>query len=79
MDGTLSAEEHGELEPFLQKHPELEGEREEYLRLREELRSVLPAEVEPPYPEFFNTHLMRQIREGEREEAVAEKPAAPGL
>lgn len=65
MDGTLSAEERGELEPLLKAHPELEAEREEYLRLRDELRAVLPAEVEPPYPDFFNTHLMRQIeREG---------------
>jgi len=66
MDEALSPDNRREWEPYLVEHPELEAEREEYLRLRNELRAVLPAEVEPPYPDFFNTHLMRQIREEER-------------
>ena len=79
MDDGLSPEERRELEPYLAKHSELEGEREEYLRLRDELRSVLPAHVEPPYPEFFNTHLMRQIREEESRAAAPAGGSAPGV
>lgn len=71
MDDALGSAEREELAPYLAKHPELEAEREEYVRLRDELRSVLPDHVEPPYPDFFNTHLMRQIREEER---VGSKP-----
>jgi anti-sigma factor RsiW len=79
MDEALSPDDRRELEPYLVEHPELEAEREEYLRLRNELRSVLSAEVEPPYPDFFNTHLMRQIREEERQERVVERAAAAGM
>ena len=74
MDDALSEEELRELEPVLAEHPELHAERTDYLRLREELRGVIPAESEPPYPDFFNSHLERQIREsGRSEEVVASR------
>lgn len=79
MDGGLSSAEGEELAPYLAKHPELEAEREEYVRLRDELRSVLPDHVEPPYPDFFNTHLMRQIREEERVERAPVAAEASGM
>ena len=63
VDGDLSADELRELEPYLAKHPELARERDEYVRLRDELKAAVPAEVDPPYPEFFNVHLQRMIEE----------------
>ncbi|MDE0826196.1 MAG: hypothetical protein OSA48_05240 [Akkermansiaceae bacterium] len=79
MDDGLSSAEREELAPYLAKHPELEAEREEYVRLRDELRSVLPEHVEPPYPEFFNKHLMRQIREEERMERIPAVAEVSGM
>lgn len=70
MDDALDEEARQELDSHLAKNPGLEREREEYLRLRDELRAVLPAHVEPPYPDFFNTHLERLIREEEAAEVA---------
>ena len=66
MDGALSADELRELEPVLAKDPDLERERDEYVKLRGELQSSIPAEVEPPYPDFFNAHLERLIQDASR-------------
>ncbi len=66
MDGTLSSEELSELEPVLAGHPELQREREEYVKLREDLQATIPAELEPPYPDFFNAHLERLVHGASR-------------
>jgi len=63
MDDGLSDEELRELEPVLTEHPELHEERADYARLREELRTAVPSEIEPPFPDFFNSHLERLVRE----------------
>ena len=62
MDGVLNDEELRELEPVLAEHPELQREREVYVELREDLQATIPAEVEPPYPDFFNAHLERLVQ-----------------
>ena len=66
MDGGMTGAERLELEPYLASHPELEAEREAFLTMRNELRAAVPASVEPPYPDFFNAHLERLIRESQR-------------
>ena len=66
MDDGLSDEELRELEPVLAEHPELHEERADYARLREELRAAVPSEIEPPFPDFFNSHLERLVREERR-------------
>lgn len=66
LDGALSDEELRELEPVLAEHPELSREREEYGKLREDLQAAIPAEVEPPYPDFFNVHLERLVQGASR-------------
>lgn len=66
MDDALSGEELRELKPVLDEQPELHEERQEYAQLREDLRASLPSEVEPPYPDFFNSHLERLVREASR-------------
>ena len=63
MDDGLSDEELRELEPVLTEHPELHEERADYARLREELRTAVSSEIEPPFPDFFNSHLERLVRE----------------
>ena len=73
MDDKLSGEELAELDPILSEYPELHEEREEYLRLQKELREAIPMEADPPYPDFFNSHLERQIRELDQ----AQEQAAP--
>lgn len=73
MDGVLTDAERDELAPFLAAHPELAEEHEGFLRMRGEIQSVLPASEEPPYPDFFNTHLERLI--SEERGAVLEKAA----
>ena len=78
MDGVLSAAEQSEWEPYLAEHPELEAEREAFQTLRAELRAAVPASVEPPYPDFFNTHLERLIRESRSALGEEAKPA-PGV
>lgn len=72
MGDALSAEELRELEPLLAKNPELNEERVDYRKLRDELKAAIPAEVEPPYPDFFNSHLERLVREASRDEQVSE-------
>lgn len=62
MDDALSDEELRELEPLLAAEPELHEERARFEALREELKTAIPAEEEPPYPDFFNTHLERLIK-----------------
>ncbi|MCH2065119.1 MAG: hypothetical protein MK194_15495 [Roseibacillus sp.] len=66
MDDGLSDEELRELEPVLAEHPELYGEKEDYARLRQELQAAIPAEVEPPFPDFFNSRLERMVRQESR-------------
>lgn len=78
MDGVLTDVEQEELAPYLSKHPEMDAEREGFLRLRREIQTAIPASEEPPYPDFFNTHLERLIAE-ERGAVVEEPKPANGL
>jgi hypothetical protein len=72
FDEHLTEAEREEFEPLLREHPEWEGEREDYRKLRAALKESLPAEQDPPYTDFFHAHLARRIRH-EREAAVARK------
>ena len=73
MDDVASNEDLRELEPVLAENPELHEEHADYVKLRDELKATLPAEVEPPYPDFFNSHLERLIRESNRAEKETSK------
>ena len=74
MDDELSDEELRELEPVLAESPELHQERADYIRLREDLRAALPAETEPPFPDYFNSRLGRSVREGRGVSSTVELP-----
>ena len=79
MDDGLSDEELRELEPVLTEHPELYEERADYARLREELQAAIPAEVEPPFPDFFNSRLERMVREEGRGASKADSLRGEGV
>ena len=79
MDDALSNEELRELEPILAEHPELQREREEFHAMRADLKAALPAEEEPPYPDFFNSHLERHIEGLSRGGEVEAKEEKSGL
>jgi anti-sigma factor RsiW len=73
MDECLSGEEEREYALYLKAHPEAVAEVEAFKRIRAALRAEIPASQEPPYPEFFNSHLERMVRESEQ---VAERAPA---
>lgn len=77
LDDALTGDEQSELERLLESHPELRNDREEQLKIREKLRSVIPAEEEPPYPDFFNSHLERLVKESMS--APKDEKSRPGL
>lgn len=69
LDGCLTPEDERDFAVHLKEHPELLQEMEAFGEIRSRLKSHVPAEVEPPYPEFFNSHLERMIREAEHASA----------
>ena len=62
MDDGLSDEEMKELEPVLSGSPELHEERARFLLLREKLRDSVPRKVDPPFPDYFNSHLEKLVK-----------------
>ncbi len=73
IDGELDTAGRAELDKAM---PEgAEAAKAEAEALRAALRAEFPAELEPPYAEFFNSQIQKRIREGEAE-AVAPVPAA---
>ena len=62
MDDGLSENEMEELEPILASSPELHEERARFLLLREKLRDSVPQEVDPPFPDYFNSHLEKLVK-----------------
>ncbi len=62
MDDGLSDEEMKEFEPILASSPELREERARFLLLREKLRDSVPREVDPPFPDYFNSHLEKLVK-----------------
>ena len=62
MDDGLSDEEMKEFEPILASSPELGEERARFLLLREKLRDSVPRELDPPFPDYFNSHLEKLVK-----------------
>jgi len=62
MDDGLSENELKELEPILASSPELHEERARFLLLREKLCESVPREVDPPFPDYFNSHLEKLVK-----------------
>jgi anti-sigma factor RsiW len=71
MDECLSGEDEREYALYLKTHPEAVAEVAAYKRIRTALRAEIPASQEPPYPDFFNSHLERMVRESEEKSGQA--------
>ena len=74
MDEGLSDEEMKELEPVLSGSPELHEERARFLLLREKLRDSVPRKVDPPFPDYFNSHLEKLVKAADAAPMVQETP-----
>lgn len=72
LDDELHGEELASFEVWVKDHPEHFAAREEIRKWRELVASAIPADEEPPYADFFNSRVMRQIRESQV--AVPEDP-----
>ena len=61
IDGQLTPEEQSQLSSFLEEDPSLEAELQEMKSLSETVSAEIPASIEPPYGDFFNSQLMRKV------------------
>ncbi len=61
MDGKLEGDELQRVEAWVQAHPELLAERDTVQAMSAAIRRHVPGSIEPPYPEFFNKHVLRRI------------------
>ena len=62
MDGELSGDALIQVEHWAQDHPELLAERDAIVAMNAKIAEHTPSSIEPPYPEFFNQQLLRQIQ-----------------
>lgn len=72
LDDELEGEELARVESWAAGQPEQLAAREEIRAWRKTIASAVPATEEPPYPDFFNSRIMRTIRElpAEQQEAA---------
>ena len=61
VDNTLSSEETNELASLLETDPSLHKDLDEMREAGKLVRQEIPSSVEPPYPDFFNSQLMRKV------------------
>lgn len=61
IDGLLSHEEEGQISDLMTHDPTLEDHLKELKALSRSVKSEIPASVEPPYGDFFNSQLMRKV------------------
>lgn len=74
LDDELEGEELARVESWAQTQPDQLAAREEVRAWRKSISAAVPAEVEPPYPDFFNSRIEKSIRELSAKES---KPVAP--
>lgn len=61
LDDELAGEELAAFEAWVGDHPEHLAAREESRRWRRFMAAALPACEDPPYPEFFNSRIIREV------------------
>ncbi len=61
IDGALSPDEEKQLQVLMEGDSNLESELTRMKALSESLHAEIPASVEPPYGDFFNSQLMRKV------------------
>ena len=75
IDGALSAEEADAVEAAAREDAEMRGDPAIFSRLSEDLRRTFPAERTPPFPDFFNSHLQKQLRDFQEGAPEGKRPA----
>jgi hypothetical protein len=63
LDDELHGEELARMDAWALTQPEQLAAREELRSFRRMMSAAIPAEVEPPYPDFFNSRIEKAIRE----------------
>ncbi len=61
VDNALNSDESRELDALLKDDPSLQESLDGMRAAREMIRKEIPASVDPPYPDFFNSQLMRKV------------------
>ena len=61
IDGQLTSEEEVQLATLFQENENLETELQEMKSMSESITEEIPASVDPPYGDFFNSQLMRKV------------------
>jgi hypothetical protein len=74
LDDELEGEELAKVESWALTQPDQLAAREEVRAWRKVISAELPAEVEPPFPDFFNSRIEKSIRDLPAKEV---QPAAP--
>ena len=62
LEDELEGEELAAFEQWVADNPEHLAAREEVRRWRAQMRATIPAEEEPPYADFFNHRIQKEIR-----------------
>ena len=74
LEDELHGEEFAEVDAWAGKQDEHVAAREEIRKWRRMMTSAIPASEEPPYTEFFNARIAREIRNAPLPEMPASKP-----
>ncbi len=75
LDDELEGEPLAAFDAWVIGHPEHIAARLETRRWRSLMASAIPAVVEPPYPDFFNSRIAQAIREQAPKRGTERKPA----
>jgi hypothetical protein len=73
LDDELIGTELASMEAWAATQPEQLAAREEIRRWRETVTANVAASVEPPYPDFFNSRILKSIREQTHAPSLLEK------
>jgi len=76
IDGDMDAAERAAFQAEMEKDATLKGEVEMLSGVGDALRETLPAEQEPPFPDFFNSQVAKKIRDGVPAAAGTQREAA---
>ena len=78
IDGELNAETRAEFDELMKGDPDFCARvRQEAEAMGNAMRAEIPADVEPPYPDFFNSQIQKRIRQDNQ--PVAVRPSAGGF
>ena len=71
MDGELEGDRLKACEKWAESHPELLHQRDQLAALNTRISEEIHRDIEPPYPEFFNQQILREINRNPAHEAIA--------